>query len=395
MIFIGLYLTVGLICFITNNGKNRMPRKIACIVIFIYMQLLIGLRNINYGGVDTQVYARDFMRIVNQNYSFFDIFSGFFKDFGFYLFAKLFSLFSSNMNAWIFVSALPYTIGVTWLIYTYSENIFISFIMFLSYGFYLYNFQLMRHVFALGIIILAFKFLQEEQYKKYFITVIIATFCHTIAIIFLGAYFVQKGKIGAKQLGWVIFGGILVLCISQPAILSILFKVLPFLGGDRFSKFQTKGGSLTGDFIIQLFFICICWYYLNVKGYQNNIRKNNANVKYINYSNGKIILSKKNNKFFPHYINMTGLLNMAILGYVFYLMTIAISESYRMAQYFSLFTILLVPNTLVYIKNKNIRYLLYLIIVLFGIKHFFGGLFVEGGVYNPYVFYWQATQRLY
>ena len=65
---------------------------------------------------------------------------------------------------------------------------------------------------------------------------------------------------------------------------------------------------------------------------------------------------------------------MAILGYVFYLMTIAISESYRMAQYFSLFTILLVPNTLVYIKNKNIRYLLYLIIVLFGIKHFFGGL---------------------
>ena len=89
----------------------------------------------------------------------------------------------------------------------------------------------------------------------------------------LGAYFVQKGKIGAKQLGWVIFGGILVLCISQPAILSILFKVLPFLGGDRFSKFQTRGGSLTGDFIIQLFFICICWYYLNVKGYQNNIKK--------------------------------------------------------------------------------------------------------------------------
>ena len=105
MIFIGLYLTVGLICFITNNGKNRMPRKIACIVIFIYMQLLIGLRNINYGGVDTQVYARDFMRIVNQNYSFFDIFSGFFKDFGFYLFAKLFSLFSSSITFLIFVFA--------------------------------------------------------------------------------------------------------------------------------------------------------------------------------------------------------------------------------------------------------------------------------------------------
>lgn len=79
MIFIGLYLTVGLICFITNNGKNRMPRKIACIVIFIYMQLLIGLRNINYGGVDTQVYARDFMRIVNQNYSFLIFFRDFLK----------------------------------------------------------------------------------------------------------------------------------------------------------------------------------------------------------------------------------------------------------------------------------------------------------------------------
>ena len=89
------------------------------------------------------------------------------------------------------------------------------------------------------------------------------------------------------------------------------------------------------------------------------------------------------------------LATMAIVGYVFYLMTIVISESYRMAQYFSLFTIILVPNTLVYIKNKKMRYIIYLIIVLFGIKHFFGGLFVEGGVYNPYVFYWQATQRLY
>ena len=79
MIFIGLYLTVGLMCFITNNGKKRIPRKIACIVIFIYMQVLIGLRNINYGGVDTQVYARDFMRIINQNYSFIIFFPDFLK----------------------------------------------------------------------------------------------------------------------------------------------------------------------------------------------------------------------------------------------------------------------------------------------------------------------------
>lgn len=43
------------------------------------MQVLIGLRNINYGGVDTQVYARDFMRIINQNYSFIDIFRDFLK----------------------------------------------------------------------------------------------------------------------------------------------------------------------------------------------------------------------------------------------------------------------------------------------------------------------------
>lgn len=395
MIFVGLYFLVGVACLLSNNGKKRMSRIAACVLFFIGIQCLLGLRHIQYGGVDTQVYARDFMRIVNQHYSFLDIFQNFYKDLGFYLFAKVFSMFSSNMNAWLFVCALPYTVGVTWLIYKYSSNIFLSFIMFLSYGYYLYNFQLMRHVFALGLVILAYKYLEEGQYKKYFITVIIASFFHTIAILFLCAYFLRRGKINIKQVIWIFLGGLLVIIISQKSVLISIFNMIPFLSNGRFSQYSTRGGRLSSEFIIQLFFLAVSWVALYKKNNTNELiihqekklcRRKEIKEKFkLNISNGVYVTASQ---------NLTLQFNMSVIAALFYLLTIAIGESYRMAQYFSLFTIILVPNALKRL-SRNQRLLFEMFIIFFGIWHFFGGLLVEGSVYNPYVFFWDMPQSLY
>ncbi len=392
MIFFGLYALVGIVCVLSNNGKKKRSRTIACFLIFLGMQLLLGLRHIQYGGVDTQVYARDFMRIVNQNYSMLDIFRNFNKDYGFYLIAQFYSMFIHDMNAWVFACALPYTIAVTWMIYKYSKNMFLSFIMFLSFGYYLYNFQLMRHVFALGIIVLAYKYLEEEQYKKYVIATLIATFCHTIAILFFGAYFIRKGRITEKQLVWIVLGGFAILVFSQESIRIAVFNLIPFLRTGRFATFSTVGGHLSSEFFIQMIFVGISWVALFGK-------KKESSQTYIQTTNRKIGLSAvirpSNSKFYTTEPNMTLLFNMGVVATLFYLMTIAIGESYRMAQYFSLFTIILVPNAINKIRDKRIRLLFIVLIVAFGVRHFFGGLFVDGSAYNPYVFFWESPQSLW
>lgn len=399
MHFVILYCLVSIACLISDNGKRRRSRIIACFLIFCGMQILLGLRHIQYGGVDTQVYARDFMRIVNQHYSFIDIFRYFYKDFGFYLFAKIFSLFSQDMNAWLFVCALPFTAGVSRLIYKYSGNIFLSFIMFLSYGYYLYNFQLVRHVFALGIIILAYKYLEEEQYKKYFVTVAVATFCHTIAILFLGAYFLRKGKITFKQIVWILLGGLIVLVLSQRSVLIAVFSAIPFLSSGRFEQFATRGGGFDSQTIFQLFFVVVSWVFLYGKGSKNNdqiIIQENSIIKKRKHK-GKLFRNRINISNKPFVLGKQTIelqFNMAVVATLLYLLTIAIAESYRMAQYFSLFTILLVPNALKK-APKSVRIIIELVIILFGIRHFFGGLFVEGSAYYPYIFFWEKAQSLY
>lgn len=262
MVFVVLYLGVSIVCLVANNGKRRFPRFIACILFFAGIQVLLGLRHINYAGVDTQVYARDFVRICTQNYSISEIFIYFFKDFGYYIFAKIVSIFTTNYNTFLFISAFPYTFGITWLIHKYSKNLYLSMIIFLSYNYYLYNFQLMRHVFALGLIILAFKYLQEDKIRLFFITVVLATFCHTIAIVFILAYFLRKDRISIKQFLWVVCGCVAVIILSNQTVLSSVINNLSFWDNARFSQYATRGGSLSSDFIIQIGFVIISWYFL-------------------------------------------------------------------------------------------------------------------------------------
>lgn len=391
--FIGLYLITTIACLLSNNGKKKLARQIACSVIFVCLQLLIGLRHINYGGVDTQVYARDFVRIVNQNISFIGIFSNFYKDYGFYLLAKLFSLLCKNYNAWLFFCAIPYTYGVTWLIYKYSKDIYLSFVMYLSLGFYLYNFQLVRHTFALGLIIIAYKSLEEGNTKKFFLITLFASFCHSISAIFFLAYFLRSGRVTFRQVIWIVVGCILIYILAQPNVWRLLFKAIPFLNSTRFYHYLDDTSSgISSEFYIQILIIIVCWYYLYKKKNITNNIYNAASIKQVKKTKLKISYGYYN----VTNPNLTLLFNMSVIAALFYYLTIVLAEGYRIAQYFSIFTVILLPNAISNESKKYIRLILKAFVVFFCIKHFFGALSVDvNGIYTPFVYFWERTQFLY
>ena len=128
-----------------NSRKKKYSRLVSCLFLTVLLSLVMGLRSIDYAGVDTIVYARDFERIVDFKISFSQIFSEFYKDYFFYLSAKLFSLVCTDENIWILFCSVVYIAAVSWLIYKYSPSIWLSYLIFVGWDFYVYNFQLIRH----------------------------------------------------------------------------------------------------------------------------------------------------------------------------------------------------------------------------------------------------------
>ncbi len=365
MVYALLQFVIAFASLISHNGKNKLERKITCFFIFFTMLLIMGLRHIEYAGVDTIVYARDFNRIVNKNISFRGIFNEFYKDYGFYLAAKLFSLISTNVNFWIFCCAIPYLLSVTWLIYKYSKNIFISFILFVTLDFYMYDFQLMRHVTSFAFIIISIKYLIEKKFKKFLLLVLIASSFQIVSLIFLIAYPISRFKIDNRILiGLLLISAVGVYIIPNKQWISLLFKI-SFLKNDRFAHFQTADSLTYSYFFIELLFLILSAFYM--RRYPNSQKEN---------INGYLLDQKS-------------LLIICGVGAFFYLFQVIIGEFYRVAQYFSIFTIILVPMAVQNERNKITRNIIYLLIVIFCLKHFWGGYFYAKE-YSPYIPFWKT-----
>ena len=363
MVFVLLYVLIFIIGVIGNLDKSKKYRLTSCIIMTIALSLIMGLRAIDYAGVDTIVYAHDFNSIVSQDYSISDIFLYFEKDYLFYVIARLFAYVIPDVNMWMLACATFYISSVSWFIYRYSQNIFLSYIIFTSWQFYLYDFQLMRHVFSLAFVILSVKYVINRNITKYVLLMLGAVTSQIVSMIFIFFYLIFKFE--KKHVAF-ITGGIIVFLLtlhllSRSEILSFLFQ-FSFLQSDRFGHFSMAKGGIMQSFIINAMFIIV---YL-----------------FIYYRNKNSILnSNKINELFVFFI-------MSLFGLSFYSMQFVIGEFYRVAQYFSFAIIVMIPTIISFEKNKLIRNIIIIVISFFCIKHFFGGLW---GVpeYYPYRFYFE------
>lgn len=387
MIYVGLLGLMIIVSALTKNGKKLYQRRIQCAVIFTAMLLIMGLRHPSYGGVDTIVYVRDYKRLCTYN-SISQVFSGFYKDYGFYLISWLFSRVCKDAQVWLFFCAIPYLFAVSRFIYRRSENVFLSFFMFLTFDYYMYNFQLMRHVFSIALCVFAFENLLDKEYKKFVIWTLIAATFHPFALALLTAIVLQKSGVGAKQILMIVAGSLAIIVLMKTSLLSTFVGLISSEG--RFESFAHRGGGTLSNFFIHLLLALSAWIMLYGTKRISLIEEYSMPEKKKENRSGLMKMRYRHNcKFICHDIDYGLMMNMAIVSVVLYLGQIGVGESYRVAQYFSIFTLVFIPN--VYSRYKEKRFVMILIsmIMLFGIRHFFGGVFLEGSAYNPYVFFWE------
>lgn len=364
---------------------NRNIKNTYFIVVCGYMLMIVGMRHISLGIVDTEmVYLPRIRTYMNASYSYILINQK--KDVIFYIVAKFLTQIQSHDNFIMLILGIPYIMAVTRLIKKYSKVPWLSFILFLGLQYFILSFYLLRHVIALAFIIISYDYIEQKKLSKFIIIVLCGTLFHQTALIFIFAYPLVQIKIGLKQ--WLMVVTSLVFSIIlRESLITRLYSLLSIILRDatRYNTYQTRESSLSyTGFIIQLVvFTCIALTYH---------RKTKSSAKF--YLKGSTIFIKKNSannlnveqKFFDD--NMDRLYNLSAISLSIMAFSTTLGEFYRIASFFGIFNIILLPNALEYVKNKNIQKLLKIGISLVFILYFlFYNLANNNGL--PYRFYWQ------
>lgn len=354
MIIYILLVIIILIGGIINSKVKKINYRLTyCTVIGIVMLLIIGLRNINLGILDTRgIYIPAFRNIINLDFQ--SVIELYNKDVIFYIITKLFTYICKNENIWLLFVSAPLIYAVTKTTYKYSKIPSLSFIAFLALNYYGMNFTLLRHSIALAFVLISYPYLIERKFIKFVICILIASCFHQTSLAFLIAYPLIEFKFTWKQL--LILVAILIISIvAKSEVFNLIFLVLK---GDRFQGYASRGETIDlMPFYINTAVLMFCYIYYRIKLKQN--------IKEIDK-----------------------LLNLSWISSCFLTLTQIIGEAYRVAMFFGIFNILLLPEVLKIEKKMNDKYLIYL--GIYGFLIFYFLIYsLDNAMIVPYRFFWQ------
>lgn len=162
---------------------------------------------------------------------------------GFVLYSILCKSIFPNYFFWIFISSLI-DIGLLRKIFReYSVNVCLSFAIYFAIGAVIMEFNLMRNIKAILILILATKYIRERKIWKYFLCILGALLFHIVSIVFIPLYFVLDKKWPRSVLLGIFFVCMTVLLLQIKFITPLLSTTANFLGGEYVAMFELYSAS--------------------------------------------------------------------------------------------------------------------------------------------------------
>lgn len=333
-----------------NNGKIVYLVLVALILI-----LFVGLRSIDVGA-DTITYKKifDWAKDYPSFYLGFISWQSGGVEPLFYFITYIFAHFLNFQYYLIFlaiISILPIII----VIGKYSNNIYFSLFLYISFGYFSFALSGLRQAAAIGICMIAFDAAIEKKIKKFFITVIIAILFHKTAFLFLPVYWLINIKKGRYNI--VLFGGLL---ITVFALRSRLYSILNLFARQSYEIASTDQGGYR-MFLVMLFTVIIGWIY-----YYKFIRINSESDNNLSWL----------------------LLQMISVSALMWPIANLNAELNRMYYYYHIFIVLYIPNLIKSINRKNRILFIFLFMI---ISCYYLESYIIGGnlKYYPYIPFWE------
>lgn len=347
MIYI-LFFLLLLIGYLSKKNSNNTILKLLCFCIW----LIIGLRNFDCFP-DTMGYVSDFDYFKKMSLDKIWDFSKTKTEPLYVILSWLPSIISDNYQVFLLFWSLFPSIGLYFFCKQNLEtpkDYAVAFLIVFVLGYFAFVASGIRQAAALSLVMISYRYLMKITtsrdfliannfaFIKFLALITIAFTIHNSTLVFLAVFFIRL----LPFYSWYILIAIGAVSIGNLFHLEQFTIVSAMLLGDRFDHYGTSivsELSLSGYFV-QLFLFLLCY-----------------------VKRADLIYNSKENVFF---------LNMMLVGLIFQAMTGVIGEMFRIAFYFNMFAMILVPRALAeYRKSRLGRFIVYLFILSCFIYLFF------------------------
>lgn len=325
--FLVIFLIIFLGLFLDNKHKN-----IYCFSIFILFCIITYIKIPTLGNSDTKtLYIPEFYRVQRMNFNQIFEFYSYSEPFFYYL-TKIFTIFSQNLNLYFLICAMPLLLAVTTLISKYSKNRKLSFLTFFSF-YFPWMLIIVRHSIAWAFLIFAYLLLKNNK-KIFSICCIFTAFLfHKTSLFFGIVLFLNRINYKKKYFAIVVVL-MFVMILFKNHLHSFIFSLI---SNEHYLLYADK--TTTMGVLGLLIYYCLSAFCILFFKTDNNLDA-----------------------------------NIIICGLFFMNLSLIMWDCFRIAMYFLILLIILIPNQISNFKNKrslllvNFIYLLFLII--YGINTF-------------------------
>lgn len=329
IVYISNLIITTIIAIIFN--KKKINKWITVILVTVPLVCVSGFRW--RVGTDFGNYYTTFSEI--QNYSLGFLFSSSYSDFisferGFSILIWFIGIINKNPQFIMFITSLINVGCVVYALKKYSSCFSLSIYLYITTIIYYSAFNAIRQWMASIIIFLAFKYVIERDFKKYFIFVIIASTIHISALIMIPVYFIVNFKPFGKKMIIVA----IVFTIIAMLLTPILSSFENIVSGTRYEDYTSISKTDDG---VNIFRVLVAMVPVALSLiYYNKLKED------------------KENKY---------LINFSALNFLILLLATQSTIISRFTMYFELYNLLLYPKILRAL-NKNERYIFIFLLCL-------------------------------
>lgn len=328
------------------SGVQKKFLYYVCLGIILF--LIAALRRYDV-GYDTNTYRGHFERI--GSYSWETVMQLYIKEPGFYILAKLISILTDNARWLLAIISAIYATSICVFLRRYSARADISVAVLVAFQFYAFSLSGLRQTIAFSVVLLAIHFAINRKILKYFLCILIAYLFHNSAICAIPIYLLARPQNTISTKTRLVF--ILLLPVIYVTRTEILNYALKWIYWD-YQIYATPQGSWA-TFLL----------YFGIW------------ILYITLTNCK-----------EDAIRCT-FERMLMVGIIVQLFVPLQPTIFRIAMYYQVSSLAIVPWIVTESKVKNSQYwILYMLCLAVLMIMYFGVTYNSSGA-NPYYFFWE------
>lgn len=334
--------------------KKLISRRKFCITIGLSFVFITGLRSVNVGS-DTTVYYLLFEELGQLNFQ--QLLNQEKRDLGYYILAWIVQIYTQNFIILSLITASVFYYSVSKLIYKYSNDCGLSYLVLMAFNFFQFSMTGMRQTLALGFAILFVIEVLEEKtnYFKTVIWIVLGMAMHRSCLLVLVYLVIKRWRNNINLLKLSVF--LVPICfLYRYVITSSLLNVFEKIGFDLDTYEGNSGGFTT----YLIYILLLVWgFFLTRRGH-----------------------GEKEMSVWDLFIMM-----FAVSTQSFVMVN---SIFFRLVWYFSIYLIIYLPKMIVSSKVNGQSKKILRLCIYAGVLYMYFGITISSAYVVPYQFFWQG-----